>query len=417
MLDLIGSLEAPEGYDQVYYGVKLAPPRPITSMTIEEVLAWQRIASRTAVSSAAGRYQVIRATLKGVVKSGTVRLSDPFDPATQDRIGRYLLRQTGYRDGLATEAIANRIAGVWAALPKVSGPGAGDSVYEGVADNHALIDVDTYMGVLNCSIDVDAAKVKAKIVKAGVRFGFKFDRIIEIIAEYSERITKSAAKYATYILFFLLAADFVMRFGRILIDNQSTGVFAESFVYKLLAVAFFLFILQYAGEIVKFVGDYGANIAEESVGKDGYSLAGVAREKTILIFSFVEGMTVKPVSEQFLILGITILIIIITGLQMGLVVYTYGEMFIVATAGFVVVGFGGLTAMHQDVKRYFFRLIGCGLRICALVIVLHLGLHMGQVIRGDYDVTLTAFAVLMIDIVVLVLSFVLPKSVATLARG
>ena len=112
MLDLIGSLEAPEGYDQVYGGVKLAPPRPITSMRVYEVIEWQREASRTAVSSAAGRYQVIRATLERMVERGVVHKNERFSPGVQDRIGRFLLRETGYRSGPISHKTANRIAGV-----------------------------------------------------------------------------------------------------------------------------------------------------------------------------------------------------------------------------------------------------------------------------------------------------------------
>ncbi len=417
MLNFIGSLEAPRGYDQVYYGVKHAPPRPITTMTVQEVLDWQRVASRTAVSSAAGQYQVIRATLKGVVKNGVVRLSDPFDAATQDAIGRHLLRQTGYRNGVATPAVANRIAGVWAALPKVSGAGAGGSVYEGYAGNHSLVDVNTYMGVLNCSVDVAEAKVKSAIIREGVRIGFNFNRIIEIIAEQSVAITQSASKYAMYILFLLLAADFVIRFGRLVIENQGLGAFVQSYMFKALAVMLFIFIIQYAGTLVKFIADTGVEIAQDAVGKDGYSLAGYAREKTTLILSLFEGITAKSSEIGALMIGITLLVIITTGLQMGLVVYTYAELFIVATSGFIVMGFGGLTALHGDVRRYIFRIIGGGLRVCALLIVLHLGLELTQIIRGEFDVTMTGFAALMVDIIVLFLSFTIPRSVASLTRG
>jgi len=41
VLDLIGQLEAPTGYDTVYRGVRVPPPQPITTMTVGQVLDWQ----------------------------------------------------------------------------------------------------------------------------------------------------------------------------------------------------------------------------------------------------------------------------------------------------------------------------------------------------------------------------------------
>jgi len=153
MLELIGTLEAPKGYDQVYSGVSVQPPRPITTMTIGEVLDWQRLASKTSVSSAAGRYQVIRGTLSNLVDQGVVSVDDIYNPRTQDRIGLHLLRSTGYRNGTTSPEVANRVAGIWAALPQIGGPEAGLSVYEGYAGNHALISAPSYQGVLDCSLD------------------------------------------------------------------------------------------------------------------------------------------------------------------------------------------------------------------------------------------------------------------------
>ena len=153
MLDFIGSLEAPGGFDTVYYGVRIAPPRPITTMSVGEVLDWQRRTVRGgSVSSAAGRYQIVRPTLKRLVDTGVVSRGETFDAATQQRLGLHLLRETGYRAGDTSAATANRIAGVWAALPRIGGPGAGRSVYEGIAGNHALVKAGTYRGVLECRI-------------------------------------------------------------------------------------------------------------------------------------------------------------------------------------------------------------------------------------------------------------------------
>ena len=75
-------------------------------MRVEEVLAWQRNTVRQgSVSSAARSYQIIRPTLQRLVDQGVVSPSETFDAVTQDRLGRHLLRETGYRAGDTSAAI------------------------------------------------------------------------------------------------------------------------------------------------------------------------------------------------------------------------------------------------------------------------------------------------------------------------
>ena len=69
ILDFIARYEAPGGYDQVYSGTPAPRPRPLTRMTVGEVLEWQREIRPRVTSTAAGRYQIIYKTLVRLVDS------------------------------------------------------------------------------------------------------------------------------------------------------------------------------------------------------------------------------------------------------------------------------------------------------------------------------------------------------------
>jgi len=148
LLGLIGGIEAPQGYDQVYGGSKIQPPRPITTMTVGEVLAWQDKSVRAgSKSSAAGRYQIIRSTLRSLVSRGHVRTSDTFSRSTQDRLGTVLLKRRGlddYKAGkISKYQFGQNLSKEWASLPAISkdkrGRTAdGQSYYAGDGLNHAL---------------------------------------------------------------------------------------------------------------------------------------------------------------------------------------------------------------------------------------------------------------------------------------
>ena len=123
LLDLIASTEGPQGYVTIFGNNQRKLPRPITTMTIDEVIAAQRGWTKSYGSSAAGRYQCMRATLQGLLAdpASGFRGSDVYNANCQDRIGFALLRRRGYDSfvagRLSVTAFGLRLAQEWASLP------------------------------------------------------------------------------------------------------------------------------------------------------------------------------------------------------------------------------------------------------------------------------------------------------------
>ncbi|MGS4947437.1 hypothetical protein ACVDG3_18315 [Meridianimarinicoccus sp. RP-17] len=151
-LDLIGGLEAPQGFDQPSGFTRIAPPRPLTQMTVNDVLEWQAAnAAAGAESTAAGRFQIIRKTLQGLRDEMGLTGGEVFDEAMQRRMAVTLMQRRGlddWRAGKITDTqFANRLAQEWAALPMVDGPRAGRSYYsDGL--NASLTSPDAVLSVL-----------------------------------------------------------------------------------------------------------------------------------------------------------------------------------------------------------------------------------------------------------------------------
>lgn len=149
-LRLLGAIEGPDGYVTVTRSTRLKPSRPITQMTISEALEFQRkIRASGASSSALGRYQFVYKTLSYVVTNKEIDPDLPFDRYTQDALARLEMRRCGFYDQIVSDLrVADCLAAVWAALPMVTGPRAGQSRYQGLAGNRALIDKDEFMATL-----------------------------------------------------------------------------------------------------------------------------------------------------------------------------------------------------------------------------------------------------------------------------
>lgn len=136
LLDLLGRAEG-AGYDTIvgYVRKEDYPSRPITTMTVDEVLAWQDSIDPKYDSEASGRYQVIEDTLRGLKASGVVSGSELFNPATQDKIAVALLKIRGlnrFLDGsINAEQFGDNLSFEWASLPIMTGPRKGQGRYSG----------------------------------------------------------------------------------------------------------------------------------------------------------------------------------------------------------------------------------------------------------------------------------------------
>jgi len=142
LLGFIGNLEAPLGYNQVYGRNKMAP---LDQMTINQVLSYQRDrVRRGSPSSAVGRYQFIRPTLRGLVRELGLSGDELFTPELQDSLAVHLLKRRGldkYLDGqISLENFGNSLAREWASLPVLTGRKRGRSYYAGDGLNNALTD-------------------------------------------------------------------------------------------------------------------------------------------------------------------------------------------------------------------------------------------------------------------------------------
>lgn len=159
LLDFIGSKEAPRGYDTVYANRMDRMPKPLTSMTVDEVIAQGQWRTDNFGSSAAGRYQFMRKTLSGLKRTERLTGREVMTPALQDRLGYALLVQRGFTrfmaGSLSVAGFGLALAQEWASFPVLAATkGAhrqvkrGQTYYLGDGLNKVLATADEVEAVL-----------------------------------------------------------------------------------------------------------------------------------------------------------------------------------------------------------------------------------------------------------------------------
>lgn len=149
----------PTAYDTLFGHNERHLPKPLTRMTLDEVIAAGPGWTRAYKSSAAGAYQFMRATLQDLKAELGLRGSQIFDANLQDRLGYHLLKRRGYAEAVAgrisAEEFGKRLAMEWASMPVLAATkGAhrtlerGQSYYAGDALNKSLVPAATFEAVI-----------------------------------------------------------------------------------------------------------------------------------------------------------------------------------------------------------------------------------------------------------------------------
>jgi conjugal transfer mating pair stabilization protein TraG len=143
LLEVVAQAESKGNYN-AYFGNATNQEVHFTSMSIQEVLAWQEdLIARGGLSSAVGRYQIINTTLEGLVGELQLSKQERFDERTQDTMAVALVKRRGaesyLKGSLTEEEFAANLAKEWASLPAVVGQNPTESYYASDGLNKASV--------------------------------------------------------------------------------------------------------------------------------------------------------------------------------------------------------------------------------------------------------------------------------------
>lgn len=153
LMELVGEKESKGDYNVAYGGTK----DNFTNMTVDEVLQWQDdYVDSGSSSSAVGKYQIIRKTLRDLKKKMKLKGDEVFSPEMQDAMFVQLLKKRGYDkwvDGKIDDVeFGNKLAKEFASFPVLNDMEVknkegkvlrklkrGESYYNKIAGNKSLI--------------------------------------------------------------------------------------------------------------------------------------------------------------------------------------------------------------------------------------------------------------------------------------
>lgn len=209
LLNFIGDTESGKSsYEAVYGHKQHLLPKPLTKMTLGEVLASGPIWAQTFGSSACGRYQFMAGrnhTLQGLKNELGLLDRQIFDANLQDRLGYHLLLRRGYDNWIKGEMSDSQfmlnLSKEWASLPvpqRVQGQKRvverGQSYYAGDGLNKALITSAKVEAVLKAAKAAkSAAQTEESTVQQLLPQILANPRLMGMIMEAIQRSTQKVA--------------------------------------------------------------------------------------------------------------------------------------------------------------------------------------------------------------------------------
>ncbi len=158
LLDFIARFESGGNYNAYFRRANNSNDPRLTSMLLSSVVDWQRNYVRSgSPSSAAGRYQIIRKTLQGLIRDNNLDARIlRFNADVQDTLAVTLLKGRGLEKfqagSLSVVAFAKNVAMEWASMPVLAPTTghrgqslqAGQSYYAGDGLNKSLVGIASY---------------------------------------------------------------------------------------------------------------------------------------------------------------------------------------------------------------------------------------------------------------------------------
>ncbi|UCI21372.1 hypothetical protein FJ970_10615 [Mesorhizobium sp. B2-1-8] len=156
LLDFIGQFESGDNYNAYFAHSGNTNNPALVGMTLRDILIFQdQLVARHKISSACGKYQIVRNTLRGLITHGAIGPADTFSSGNQDQLAIALMKERGLgaflSGNMSEDQFALNLAKEWASMPvPIATKGQfrnvkpGESYYASDGVNKALTTVEKF---------------------------------------------------------------------------------------------------------------------------------------------------------------------------------------------------------------------------------------------------------------------------------
>ena len=244
----------------------------------------------------------------------------------------------------------------------------------------------------------------------------RFEGILNDMAE-------SVGLRAKQLLLILFTLDLVLSIGRSLQGQESFAGMLQRLVTRVGFVTLVALFIDNAASFTTWLVEIPVRLGKEAMGASAKdvspSISGIFAQAWRLAWEMVLEISIwKPISVLYLLTAFFVLII--AGIMIALLMTVYIELYMVALAGLIVLGFAGLETSKDSFATYVRTLIGKAFKILGLLIIFAMMMNIINEVAGSGSSSLgleLVLVTLVLQVVTVVLLMTVPSSLEALAGG
>ena len=242
--------------------------------------------------------------------------------------------------------------------------------------------------------------------------GEGIDNAIANMHQTLDTVGTTIGQRARQLLLLLFGIDIVLRFGRWAITDARIDEVFGAFIFQFLFVLIVYALTLLVPQSVAWLTSVATQLASEAGGLNtAPSASAMIVDGLKRAVGWLGEISPLRPGTWFYLLAAFISIIVLA-MTIAILVVTYAEIYLVALAGMIVMGFAGLQETRSLASGYIRMLIGKGLKLMGLLIIFS---TMGQIATtsavGQGTGFENAMVVILLQIISAVLVLVLPGAI------
>ena len=244
----------------------------------------------------------------------------------------------------------------------------------------------------------------------------RFEGVLNTMAE-------SVGLRAKQLLLILFTLDLVLSIGRSLQGQESFAGMLQRLVTRVGFVTLVALFIDNAASFTTWLAQVPIKLGNEAMGASADeiqpSVSSIFAQAWRLAWGMIGEISIwKPVSVLYILTAFFVLII--AGIMIALLMTVYIELYMVALAGLIVLGFAGLETSKDSFATYVRTLIGKAFKILGLLIIFAMMTKVINEVAGSGSASLgleLVLIILVLQVVTVVLLMTVPSSLEALAGG
>ena len=246
----------------------------------------------------------------------------------------------------------------------------------------------------------------------------ELDQMVRTMERISQGMTGGIVDVAVTLLYTMAAIEFAWTFGKGTLQGEAMAALLGKLIVRLVVIGVFLVCLQYGADLVQIAIDSALAVAGIGGVTTEPSPSRILSQALDMVGQVLGELSVLSPGYSIGLVLVGLAVVITAAAMAAMIILVYAELYLMAVAGLLGLGFGGLESTRDIAVNYIRMLVAKAFKLLTLLIVN--GMVMAtletafQLASPDL---FTALQLLIVQVVGLVLLLQLPSAVEGLFGG